>query len=49
MERILVTGAGGIGGVNFVRALRASKEEFFIAGTQTLTSIICNFQHSMLG
>ena len=28
MERILVTGAGGIGGVNFVRALRASKEEF---------------------
>jgi len=33
MERILVTGAGGIGGVNFVRALRASKEEFFIAGT----------------
>ncbi len=33
MERILVTGAGGIGGVNFVRALRASKEKFFIAGT----------------
>jgi carbamoyl-phosphate synthase large subunit len=33
MERILVTGAGGIGGVNFVRALRVSKEKFFIAGT----------------
>ncbi|MGI0081708.1 MAG: hypothetical protein ACREAG_00170 [Nitrosopumilaceae archaeon] len=33
MKRILVTGAGGIGGVNFVRALRASKEEFFIVGT----------------
>jgi carbamoyl-phosphate synthase large subunit len=33
MKRVLVTGAGGIGGVNFVRALRASKEKFFIIGT----------------
>lgn len=32
MDRILVTGAGGIGGVNFVRALR-SVEKFFIIGT----------------
>jgi len=32
LHRILVTGAGGIGGVNFVRALR-SAGDFFIAGT----------------
>lgn len=32
MRRILVTGAGGIGGVNFVRALR-SVEKFYIVGT----------------
>jgi len=32
MNRILVTGAGGIGGVNFVRALRATKENFHIVG-----------------
>ena len=32
MHRILVTGAGGIGGVNFVRALR-STGDFFIVGT----------------
>ncbi|MHA1264812.1 MAG: hypothetical protein ACTSRS_06200 [Candidatus Helarchaeota archaeon] len=33
MKRILVTGAGGVAGVNFVRAIRASPEKFFIAGT----------------
>ncbi|MBI3840820.1 MAG: hypothetical protein HY297_02520 [Thaumarchaeota archaeon] len=33
-ERILVTGAGGIAGVNFVRALRASKSGYHIAGTE---------------
>ncbi|MFM8659408.1 MAG: hypothetical protein ACKOCQ_05675 [Candidatus Nitrosotenuis sp.] len=33
MKKILVTGSGGIGGVNFVRALRATKEEFYIVGT----------------
>ncbi|RLI13412.1 hypothetical protein DRO35_00350 [Candidatus Bathyarchaeota archaeon] len=31
MRRILVTGAGGIGGVNFVRAIR-SMNDFFIVG-----------------
>ncbi|HMD78922.1 MAG TPA: hypothetical protein VKF39_02945 [Nitrososphaerales archaeon] len=31
--RILVTGAGGIAGVNFVRALRASSRHYYIAGT----------------
>ena len=31
--RILVTGAGGIAGVNFVRSLRNSDTEFFIVGT----------------
>ncbi len=33
MYRILVTGSGGIGGVNFVRALKIFKEKFFIVGT----------------
>ena len=33
MKKILVTGSGGIGGVNFVRALRATKKEFHIVGT----------------
>lgn len=33
MSKILVTGAGGIGGVNYIRALRATKEKFFIVGT----------------
>jgi len=33
MKKILVTGSGGIGGVNFVRALRVTKEKFFIVGT----------------
>ncbi len=33
MKRILVTGSGGVAGVNFVRAIRAAKEDFFIAGT----------------
>jgi glutathione synthase/RimK-type ligase-like ATP-grasp enzyme len=33
MKRILVTGSGGVAGVNFVRAIRIAPEEFFIAGT----------------
>lgn len=33
-ERILVTGAGGIAGVNFVRALRASANGYHIVGTE---------------
>jgi len=33
MKKILITGAGGIGGVNFVRALKVFKDEFFIVGT----------------
>ncbi|MHA1357043.1 MAG: ATP-grasp domain-containing protein [Candidatus Helarchaeota archaeon] len=33
MKRILVTGSGGVAGVNFVRAIRISPEKFFIAGT----------------
>ena len=33
MKNILVTGSGGIGGVNFIRALRVTKEDFFIVGT----------------
>jgi carbamoyl-phosphate synthase large subunit len=32
-ERILVTGAGGVAGVNFVRALRESPNDYYIAGT----------------
>jgi carbamoyl-phosphate synthase large subunit len=32
-ERILVTGAGGFAGVNFVRALRASPRRYYIVGT----------------
>jgi carbamoylphosphate synthase large subunit len=32
-ERVLVTGAGGLAGVNFVRALRASKRGYYIIGT----------------
>src|SRR3989475_13288195 len=32
-KRILVTGAGGIAGVNFVRAMRASRREYYVAGT----------------
>jgi carbamoyl-phosphate synthase large subunit len=31
--RILVTGAGGVGGVNFVRSLRAAPQTFYIVGT----------------
>lgn len=31
--RILVTGAGGVAGVNFVRALRASNMDYYVAGT----------------
>ena len=33
MKRILVTGSGGIGGVNFIRALKLFKDKFFIVGT----------------
>ncbi len=33
-DRILVTGAGGIAGVNFVRALRASARRYYVAGTE---------------
>lgn len=33
MENILVTGAGGIGGVNFVRAIRTSETKYKIVGT----------------
>ena len=29
----MVTGSGGIGGVNFIRALKLFKDEFFIVGT----------------
>jgi len=32
MHRILVTGSGGIGGVNFVRALKIFEKQFFIVG-----------------
>ena len=32
MKKILVTGAGGIGGVNFVRALKIFKDKFFVVG-----------------
>ncbi|MCI0557600.1 MAG: hypothetical protein MN733_03835, partial [Nitrososphaera sp.] len=28
-----MTGIGGMGGLNFVRSLRAAKEQFFIVGT----------------
>ena len=33
MRKILVTGSGGIGGVNFVNALKVFEDEFFIVGT----------------
>jgi carbamoyl-phosphate synthase large subunit len=33
MKRILVTGSGGIGGVNFIRALKQFPDKFFIVGT----------------
>ncbi|MFB5604724.1 MAG: hypothetical protein ACE5R5_01765 [Nitrosarchaeum sp.] len=33
MRKILITGAGGIGGVNFVRALKVFNDKFFIVGT----------------
>ncbi|MDA4122310.1 MAG: hypothetical protein OK456_03915 [Thaumarchaeota archaeon] len=32
-ERVFVTGAGGLAGVNFVRALRASKRGYYIVGS----------------
>jgi carbamoyl-phosphate synthase large subunit len=31
--RILVTGAGGVGGVNFIRSLRAAPQNFYVVGT----------------
>ncbi|HYR03959.1 MAG TPA: hypothetical protein VEO75_01110 [Nitrososphaerales archaeon] len=33
MTRVLVTGSGGLAGVNFVRALRASSRDYYIVGT----------------
>jgi carbamoyl-phosphate synthase large subunit len=33
MTRVLVTGSGGLAGVNFVRALRASPRDYYIVGT----------------
>jgi len=33
MRRVLVTGSGGLAGVNFVRALRASPRAYYIVGT----------------
>src|SRR5271170_5316543 len=33
MTRVLVTGSGGLAGVNFVRALRASPRKYYIVGT----------------
>src|SRR5580704_15620838 len=33
MMRVLVTGSGGLAGVNFVRALRASSKGYYIVGT----------------
>lgn len=35
MKRILVTGAGGPAGVNFIRSLREADEPFYIVGTDT--------------
>src|SRR5438876_10698362 len=32
-QKILVTGAGGIAGVNFARAIRASRRAYYVAGT----------------
>ncbi|HUH99696.1 MAG TPA: hypothetical protein VLY65_01510 [Nitrososphaerales archaeon] len=33
MTRVIVTGSGGLAGVNFVRALRASSTDYYIVGT----------------
>ena len=33
VTRVLVTGSGGLAGVNFVRALRASSKDYYIVGT----------------
>ena len=32
-KNVLVTGSGGIGGVNFVNALKLAKREYSISGT----------------
>ena len=34
VKRILVTGAGGPAGINFVKSLRIAPEKMFIAGTE---------------
>ena len=31
--RVLVTGAGGVGGINFVRTLKIAPEDVFVVGT----------------
>ena len=33
MRRVLVTGAGGPAGVNFIRSLRAADSDYYIVGT----------------
>jgi carbamoyl-phosphate synthase large subunit len=33
MKRIMVTGSGGVAGVNFVRSIRVAREKIFIVGT----------------
>src|SRR3972149_1701220 len=33
MKRVLVTGSGGVAGVNFVNALRVADEKIFVVGT----------------
>jgi len=40
MKRILVTGAGGPAGINFVKSLRVSPEKIVIIGTENNESII---------
>lgn len=35
MKRVLVLGAGGSAGINFIKSLRASQEDFYIVGTDT--------------
>ena len=40
-KRVLVTGAGGPGGVNVTRALRLADEEIFLLGTDSNRYHIC--------
>ena len=35
MKRIIITGAGGSAGNNFIKSLRMSKEKFYIVGTDS--------------